>query len=232
MTPLRPLAAALALLATPAAVAEKTWAVASFDRVRVEGPVAVRITAGASPAARASAAERDVLDRVTVTLDAGVLVVRVKGERWGGMEAVRAPLATVELATPRLLAVSLFAPVPVTVAGMRGERVELRVTGAGTIAVQGVDASVLTAALVGGGAITLAGRTGEAQLVLNGAGTIDAGTLTAQSLTVQQVGGTTRAAARYTARVTASGGSVTVAGTPLCTVRATGGATVACGPGR
>jgi hypothetical protein len=191
--------------------------------------VAVRIAGGASPSARGEAADRTMLERVIVTLDAGTLVVRMKGGRWGGMDATATPLATLDLATPQLSSVALFAPVPVTIAGLRGDRVTLRVTGAGTIAAQGVDAGTLVAALVGGGAITLAGRTGDAQLVLNGAGTIDAAALSAQALTVQQVGGETRAAARYQARVTASGGSVTVAGLPACTVRATGAAKVTCG---
>lgn len=191
----------------------------------------VRITGGTSPSARAEAADRATLERVTVTLDSGTLVVRVKGARWGGMDAAAAPLATLDLATPRLSGVALFAPVPVTVTRMRGRQVDLRVTGAGTIAATDVDADLLVAALVGGGAITAAGRAGEARLVSNGAGAIDTAALATQTLSVQQVGGTTRAAARYQARITASGGSVAVEGNPACTVRASGGAKVTCGRG-
>ena len=199
--------------------------------MRIEGPVAVAIGPGA-PGARGSAETRAALDSVTVQVDAGVLVVRVRGERWGGLDAARAPLAMLRLSTPRLASVSLFAPVPVTIAALRGDRADLRVTGNGTIAAGGVAAGLLTAALVGGGAITLAGRAREAQLTLNGAGMIDAAALDADTAAVQQVGGTTRAAARYRARVTASGGAATVTGNPVCTVRAAGDAKVTCGRGQ
>ena len=121
----------------------------------------------------------------------------------------------------------------VTVAGMRGTRVSLNVTGSGIISATGVEAQALDATLIGTGAITLAGRAQKVRLSTNGPGTLDAAALDASDLVISLDGaGETRGRARYTAQVVSNGlGRVTVAGTPKCTIRAAAGGPVQCGAG-
>ncbi|MEG8053322.1 DUF2807 domain-containing protein [Sphingomonas aerolata] len=71
----------------------------------------------------------------------------------------------------------------------------------------------------------------RARLTVSGPGLIDATALAVDDLVVMQDGvGETRASARRTAHVTNSGaGSVTVAGTAACTVRAAATGPVICG---
>ena len=213
----------------PAGAAERRWAVGSFERVRIEGPVAVSITAG-SPRAAATGGQA-ILDRVTITSNGGMLVVRIAGRQWRGETGAAEPLAAVSLATPRLTSVMLAGGASVTVAGVSGERVDLTLNGAGTLDATGIDATMLSATLVGGDTMTLAGRAATARLMANGTGSIAAEALRVDTLSVQRTdAGETRATARYTATVMATQkGRVTVTGTNSCDVRATNGAQVRCG---
>lgn len=223
-------AIAIALLASfPADAAERRWPVGSFERVRVEGPVAVTIARG-DPRAVASG-DRAALARLTVAVDGGTLVVRVAGAAWRGEDVATDPIVVLSLATPRLASVMLVGGAPVTVAGMAGQRVDLTLNGGGSLSVDAIDTPALSATLVGGGTMTLAGRAATARLTANGAGTMAAEALHADMLSVQRVdSGETRATARYAATVVATQkGRVTVTGTTTCDVRATGGAVVHCG---
>lgn len=213
-----------ALLWPAAAVAaDRTWPVASFERVQVEGPVDVEIAAG-SPRAQASADERSTLDRLTVAVEGNVLVVRLPG--------LTGPArARVLLATPRLVALRHRGPGTVAVARLSGERVDVSTTGDGAVSVAAVDTPDLAATLVGKGRLTLSGRAARTRLILNGDGLLDAAALTAGEVDASLVGGgEVRGAGRYTARVVARGeGRVSIAGPMPCTVRSAGGAKVSCG---
>ena len=211
------------MVASPAAAAERTWPVASFSRLRVEGPVAVEVATG-SPRAQATADDRTTLARMTVQLDGETLLVRLP-------DTADAPRARVVLATPRLTALLHRGIGDVAVARLTGERVDVASTGGGAVSVAGVDAPMLAATLVGEGELKLAGRAARARLALNGPGLLDAASLVVDETDVSLVGdGELRGAARYGARVRAVGkGRVAVTGPMPCGVRASGGATVACG---
>lgn len=227
----RLLAASLLLIVPPAQGADRRWGIASFDRLRVEAPVEVRVATGAAPRATASAGDPRLLERLSIEASGGTLVVRLASEDMRGpFRRDGAPLM-VTLATPRLSGVALTAPGRVTVAGLAGERVTVAVTGTGTVAATAVDAQTLTATLVGSGSVTLAGRAATARLSTNGPGLIDAAALTTGSLSVLLDGaGETRGAARYDAQVNTTGlGRVTVTGNPKCSVRAPAGGPVRCG---
>lgn len=222
----------VALLAAPPAAADKVWPVSSFERLRVEGPVAVSVAVG-SPSARTATTDRAILARLTVTREGDTLLVRLKGAAPTGLGVASddAPLARVSLSTPRLSALRVQGTAPVSVARLSGTRVDVAATGGGTVTVAAIDASVLGVTMVGGGALALAGRAATARLTLNGDGAIDAGALAADAAAISLVGkGAVRAAARHSAQVVASGGGrVTVTGNARCTVRATGGTVVDCG---
>lgn len=218
-------AALLTLAAAPATAAERRWPVATVERLRVETPATVRVVTAASGGAgtgvSANAPDPASLDALKVEASGGRLVVR------GGAASAG---AIVTVVAPRLAGVAVYATSRVTIAAMRGERVELSAA-AGSIDVAAVDAARVSATLAGDATITLAGRAADATLIANGSGTIDASALATVRLTVRGGGDSiVRAAASQAATVMAiQGAQVSVAGRPRCDVRAVAPATVACG---
>lgn len=224
----------IALGAAPAAAADRTVTIGSFERIRVQGPFEVIVAAGHGTGAVISGDEA-AIGRVEATVDGGTLTVRDRIGRWEEQPraAPRKPVV-VRVGSDRLAGASVVGGGRIRAERMKAPRVDLAVTGAGAIAVGDVEADSTVATVIGGGALTLAGRSGEARLMTNGAGTIEAGGFDVGDLTVRLDGpGTTSARARFTARVTSTGlGQVSVAGNPKCTVTANAGGPVSCGTAR
>lgn len=221
------------LFPAAASAADRTVAVGSFDRVRVQGPFEVVAAATHEPAVTLSG-DAAAIDAVEVVVEGDTLTVR---SRLGRLEqqphAPSKQPVVIRLGSDLLSGATVIGGGRIKAARMQGPRVDLSVTGAGSIAVADLRAEAVVATLIGNGAITLAGRATQARLMTNGAGAIDAGALDAGDLLVRLDGpGATSARARYTARVTNTGlGQVTIAGNPKCTVTATAGGPVACGAG-
>lgn len=224
---LAPLLAAAALV-SPAQADERTWMISGFDRIRVDAPVRVKVTTGASPKARVSG-DRRAVERIAVRVDGRTLIVTrdVNAPPAAG----NAPLDPVEVTVPALVGAAVVGAGSLEVDRMRGARVDLSLGGGGSLSVARVDADRLVATLIGNGSLAAAGAVLDARFQSNGAGSIDAEKLLARDLFVSAQGaGSGRYAARDTAEVIASGnGPVTVAGSPTCTVRAS--APVTCGKG-
>ncbi|RDE04714.1 GIN domain-containing protein [Sphingomonas aracearum] len=219
------------LLPAPALAAERGFTVTSFDRVRIDGPFEVRLASGRSPAARATG-DAEMLDRLSVTVDGTTLTVRLGGQGWGERpRAATTQPIVLTLGTPTLRAVQANGGGRVAIAGMKGQRVDLTLSGTGALAADGIAADQLDASVIGSGSLRLAGRAARTRLLSNGSGTIEAGTLAANDLVVRLDGtGAVSAAARYTAAITSTGlGSVAVAGNPACTVNREAAGPIACG---
>ena len=239
---MRYLLAPLLLLSSPAfaqgSAASRTVPVGSFDRVRVEGPFEVRVTIGSPRATITRAGGGD--DGIAVRVDGTTLSVRKGVGGWGeqrgsgggsgGGGANGGPIV-VTLSTPGLVAASVAAGGRLTIAKMRGMRVDVTVSGNGSLALAAADTDQLNATLIGTGEMTLAGRAARARLIASGPGVIDASALVVNDLTVHLDGvGAINAAARYTAQVTNAGlGTVSVGGTAKCRVDAAAGGPVVCG---
>lgn len=236
--PLRQLAVRLLLLlalAGPASAAERRVDLSSFERIRVEGAFRVTVVTGRSPHGVVTGDPRG-LDGVELHQDGATLVVR--GPMDEGRAAQHGAAATVTLTTPRLASAAMLGGGVLTVTGGvtggRAQRLDLSVTGPGSISWTGADAEQANALVIGNGAITLSGHAGTVRLLVNGAGKIAADTLQADSLTIRVDGpGDVTARARYTAAVTNTGlGRIDVAGTAKCEVKSVAGGPVTCGAGR
>lgn len=222
----------LAALSTPLAAAERKIGIGSFDRLRVDGPFEVRVATGRSPGGTIEG-ERDAIDAIEVRVDGTTLIVRPGGSAWGERPRGRSSTPpVVTLTTPALVSASVFGNARVTIGRMKGTRVDLSISGAGAIALTAVDADQVNATLIGAGTLSIGGRAAHARFVTNGPGTIDAAALDASDLFVRLDGlGATRAKARYTAQVTNTGlGTVVIDGNARCTIKATAGGPVECGP--
>jgi len=222
---------ALALcLATSALAADRTVTVGSFERVRIDGPFEVRLVTG-SPRVTIAGDPR-ATEAVEIRVDGATLSVRNSVSAWGERPSTGAPRPVlVTLTTPRLAYASVAAGGRLTIAGMKGLRLDLALAGAGSLAVAGMQADQLNATVLGTGRMTLAGRAARARLTVSGPGLIDATPLAVDDLVIVQDGvGETRATARRTAAITNTGaGSVTVTGNPACTTRAAATGPVICG---
>lgn len=221
----------LLLTATPALAADRSFAIPSFERIRVEGPFDVRLATGRAPAASATG-DSDALYALDVDVQGTTLVVRNRAIAATTRPKARTVPTIVTLATPRLGAATVFGGGTLAITGkVTGQRVDVSVSGSGSLSAAGIEADQLLATIIGTGAMTLGGRAGKARLLASGAGGIDAGKLIADDLTVQVDGsGATTAAARYTANVTTAGiGGVTVLGTPACVVKSVAGGPIKCG---
>lgn len=210
--------------------ATRTLSVGSFERVRVEGPFEVRLVTAKAPRAVVTGPTRAV-DSLVIDVQGGTLTVRARALASGEAPSPAARQLIVELATPLLRSGSVRGGGRLSIAPMTAERIDLTVSGSGELSVDGAKTDQLNATLVGTGRLHIAGRAQRALLQSQGAGTIDAAALAVNDLTIRADGtGDTHAAARYTARITASGlGAVTVDGRPACTVRSSGGP-VSCNP--
>ena len=193
-----PLLLVALLPAGPVAAAERVVAIGSFDRVRIDGPFDVRIAGGRSPGGTISGDAR-AIENVDLTVDGTTLTIRRGTGGWA--EQPRSPAAApivVTLGTTRLTAALVIAGGKLSVTAMRGDRIDLSVTGAGSITVGDAQADALTATVIGAGVMTISGRVGKARLATNGPGTIDAGALDAGELVVRLDGtGATKARALH-----------------------------------
>lgn len=217
---MRPLLLAPLLLLAAAPAQERGFMVGSFERLRVDGPFEVEVVTG--PPRAVATGDRVALDQVTVRTNGDTLVVSAGPLAWAGSKG--ATLPRLRVSVPALRGATLNGGARVRVAEMRSARVELMLTGAGSLDVSGIKADDLVVNLTGTGAITLAGTAARARMRNYGAGSIDAAALTAGDANLtSESAGTIRIDARYTARATALGsGGISITGKPECTLRGPG----------
>lgn len=223
------LAAAIlaSLAASPAAAADRSFTITSFDRIRVDGPHKVRLTTGVAPFARASGASAG-LDRLSVSVEGRTLVVRNNASAWGGYPG--RPAGPVELAvgTHDLTAAWLNGSGSLAIDKVRGLSFDLAVHGSGSASVASAAVDQLKVAASGVGTIAVAGKALKLTASVRGTSTIDASGLDARDAVVSVEGpSAVRLSASNSAKIDAFGNStVEVAGSPACTVNTQGSATV------
>jgi hypothetical protein len=223
----------LLVVAAPAAAADRTYSITSFDRIRIDGPYDVRLTVGGSPRAVASA-DPDVLDDLDVRVEGSTLVVGSSLDDRQEQNAVAHAAPIITLSTPDLRSASVIGGGKLAIDGkIKTQRLDLQLNGSGALGVSGVQTDELYATLLGSGAIALSGTTNRARLVTSGPGTFAATPLTVRDLTVRLDGtGETDATARYTAAATSTGlGRIVIQGDATCTVNAQAGGPIVCGKG-
>lgn len=227
MTRTLPLAL-LAFVAVPAGGAERTYSITDFDRIHVDGPYRVTLTTGRSSAARAEGST-EALDHVSIEVQSGTLRIRRNRSAWGSLPA--AGPVTVALTTRDLRNAQLVGSGSLDIDRAKGLRVDLSVSGSGRLNVGSVEADNLLVGLLGGGRITLAGRTKQLRATVQGSGDLAATGLTADDAQIaSDTSGNVAVAVAKTVRVTATGaGDVEIVGSPTCTVQAKGSGQIRCG---
>ncbi len=225
-----PLALLAFAAAAPARAAERTYSVTDFDRVQVDGPYRVTLTTGRGSAARAEGSS-EAIDHLSVDVQSGTLRVRRNRSAWGGTPGEGIGPVTIALTTRDLRNAAVVGSGSLDIDRARGLRVDLSVSGSGRLTVGAVEADTLLVGLLGGGRITLAGRTKQLKATVQGSGDLAASGLSADDAQIaSDTAGNVAVAVARTAKVTATGpGDVEILGGPSCTVQAKGSGRVICG---
>jgi hypothetical protein len=222
--------AGLAAAISPAAAADRRYAVTDFDRVVIEGPYIVRLTVGGPSSAVASGSQA-ALDRVTIDVTGQMLRIRRNRSYWGGNPGAQEGPVTVELGTRTLRSARLIGPARLDIDRIEGLRVDLAVEGSGRLGVAAVEADNLSIGLAGSGRIAVAGAAETLTADLQGTGDLEAANLRVEtaSITSNTSGNITVEAIRA-ATVTAFGlGAIEISGSPACTLRGPNSDLVRCG---
>lgn len=220
---------ALLGLAAPLAAAqaaERRYSVTDFDRIQIDGPWRVTLVTGKPPSAVAIGGN-DGIDRLSLDVEGRTLRIR-RNARSGF-----APAGPIEIrvSTHGLRSAAVNGPGILSIDRTRGLRLDLALSGSGQIGVDKVEADNLVLGLLGSGKIKLAGRAKTLRGTIQGTGDLAAETLSADDATLNaDTAGRIALAVKRTAKITAAGqGEVEILGSPSCTVKALGSASVKCG---
>ncbi len=220
----------LSSAASAAPTVQRNYSVVDFDRIRVVGPFIVDLETGKAPSARASG-EAASLERVSVSVQGRILVIKANNSAWGGWPGKNVPPARIRVTVFNLRGALIEGTGALTINKMRAARIDLGVSGAGTLNVTGLDTDRLDVTLIGSGSAKLAGLARNANFASEGSATIAALPLKVTDIVVNwRSSANADATAVRTAKVISAGtGNVTIVGKLACTVAETGAGAVTCG---
>jgi hypothetical protein len=220
--------AALVLLAAPAAAAERNYSVTSFNRIRVDGPYQVTVKTNVAPFARASGSQA-ALDGVSIRVEGRTLVVRADTSGgWGGYPGESRGPVTIELGTHDLTTAWVNGAGALFIDKVKGLSFDLAIQGAGVMRIDSADVDQLKIGLSGTASARLSGRAAKVTATIRGSSSLDAENLAVKDAVIGAEGpAMIRANVTGTAKVDALGlASVALAGSPSCTTKSQGSASV------
>ena len=227
-----PILALLVLASLPgpsdaAAPATRNYSVTSFDRIRIDGPYKVELHTNVSPYARATGSPL-ALDGLSIGVEGRTLVVRSGSGGWGGFSGEDRGPVTIEVGTPDLKTAWINGAGALGVDRVRGLSFDLAIQGSGVARIEGVDVDQFKAGVTGAGSARLSGRAARLTATIRGTSSFEGDTLQVKDAVIGAEGpSTVKAAVSNSAKVDALGlASVTLSGSPACTVKAQGSATV------
>ncbi len=148
----------------------KSYSVQGFDSVTIRIPATVEIIRADRASVRITA-EPKVLDRLQVTeRNRSLLIESPKGF------STNQPLS-IAIGTAELKVVALEAAGDITISRPRGQQLDLRSSGAGSIQVNGAEIGAMKIKLDGSETVKLDGRASALELKLSGASSVDASAL-------------------------------------------------------
>ncbi len=222
--------AALALLAQPAAAAERRYSVTDFDRIQVEGPFQVTLATGKSPSALATG-DTQALERVSIEVQSRTLKIRPNRSSWGGYPGQQSGGVKLTVSTHGLRSAAIAGSGSLAIDKVKAMKFDAAVQGSGRVGIDSLEVDVLTLGLLGGGKLSVGGQAKTIRATISGSGDLDAASLQSEDAEINaDTSGTIALGVRRAAKITATGaGEVTIGGTPACTVTNRGAGTVSCG---
>lgn len=218
-----------AIAASP--VARQSYSITDFDTIRLEAPIEVTLVTGKGASAN-GIGDRDTLDALSLQINSRTLVVRLRDRAplGGSGGKLRAP-TRLNLTTGQLSRATVTGAGILTVDALKGASTEAALRGSGKLTIAGVDADKTNVSLFGSGTLVVTGKALAVTASLSGSGRLDAKALDARRIRIDSEGSVDAVtSARDEAVVSAAGtGSILISGSPICTVRKVGSATISCG---
>lgn len=214
----------------PGPQAERSYAVAGFDKIEVAGPYQVFVRTGPGHEVRASGPSNRI-DRMIVEVSGDTLKIRPRRDSgfkgWSGGDPVR-----LDVTLPALRAARLAGSGRVTVDRIAGDSFDGGIAGSGDLDIGTVEVGLFNVSIAGSGDVKAgSGTAAKADYTIAGSGGMDLAGITATDASVSVMGsGDIRARATGTATVRIAGsGDVAISGGARCTVSKAGSGNVECG---
>ncbi|QTD55006.1 GIN domain-containing protein [Parasphingorhabdus cellanae] len=229
------LSLAVVAIISPADAAERKFSISSFEEVRVSGSVNVIISTDRGVSASAEAANREILDRVSLRKSGNQLIVLVSPKTSGRDTHFSADeTVTVTLSSYIVKSIIHSGSGTVSLDKLGGRDPKARLTGFGVLTINDVEADTLTVAMNGGGEIVIAGQAKKGRINLLGSSIFDGSQLTLETLELAQRGpASSHVFVEKEANIANSGtGQIQIDGRPNCSVKSAGSAQIICDPER
>jgi len=214
--------------AVPAHGASRSFEVAGFEKIRVEGPFKVHLTTGVPTFAKASGAQSGI-DRIAIDLVGRTLVIHNSLSAWGGsLNSDNSGPVEVSIGTHDLNAATLMGAGTLEISAVEGLAFDLSVQGSGQVTIDRADVDQLSVGLTGTASSVVAGKAGTLKIRAQGVTAFDGSALTAKDANLAVNGASTvKAGVSNSAAIVASGpATVSFSGNPSCTSQLGGSASV------
>ena len=221
-------ASASLLLASPASAATRYFGIASFTKVRVDGPFKVTVTTGVAPFAKATGASGAALDRVAIDMLGDTLVVHTSQSSWGGYPGTTVGPVEVAVGTHDLSSAWVVGSGALSIDRVKGFSFSLSVQGSGGAEIGDVAADQMNISLIGSANARLAGQAKKLTALVRGISTLDAAKLASNDASIGAEGAATvDADVHGDASVNATGNAtIRLTGRPTCTLKVGGSTNV------
>ncbi|MEP2101523.1 MAG: DUF2807 domain-containing protein [Parasphingorhabdus sp.] len=228
------LSLALAVIAAPAQAMERKFSISSFEDIRIIGSVDVFITTDRGVSASAEAANREVLDRVSLRKSGSQLIVSVKPKPGNNSRFSADEPVTVTLSSYVIKTITHSGSGTVSLDKLGGSAPKARLSGFGVLMINDVDGDTLDIAMNGGGQFTIAGQAKRGRISLLGSSIFDGSQLTLETLDLTHRGpASSHVFVEKEANIFNSGtGQIQIDGRPNCSVKSGGSAQITCDPKR
>ena len=155
-------------------------------------------------------------------------MVRVNRSSWGGYAGDAKGPVEITIGTHELSAALVNGVGSLAIDKVRGLSFDLAIQGSGSASIDAVAVDQMKIGISGSGSVRVAGSASQLNAVVRGISSLDASALNTKDATVGAQGAATvKAAVSGTAKVEAQGpGSIDFTGSPACTARVQGSATV------
>lgn len=222
----------LVAVCLPVQAAERKFTISSFEDVRIIGSVNVFITTDRGISASAEAANREILDRVSLRKSGSQLIVSVRPKASGNRQFSADEPVTVTLSSYVIKKITHSGSGTVSLDKLGGRDPRVRLTGFGVLTINDVDSDTLNVAMNGGGQIVIAGEATKGRIELLGSSIFDGSQLELQELNLVQRGpASSHVFVEKEANISNSGtGRIQIDGRPNCIVKSGGSSQIVCDP--
>ena len=207
----------------------RTYAVGSFDRIRVMGPYQVNVVTGRQPGVSARGGEA-ILAETEVVVENGVLRIGPKKHRNIRWNWSRDSRVTVEVSAAALRGAEIAGSGDINVDRVAKADFKAAVAGSGNLRLARVEGGRLDVSVAGSGEVFAAGQAEALEVSIAGSGDVDVSGLQVADADISIAGsGNVRAHAKNAARVSIMGsGDVAISGGARCDVTKAGSGDVRC----